>query len=309
MFPPEFDYERADSVAEAVDRLAAHTQAGADAELLAGGHGLVPAMKAGDREPDAVVDLDTEDLVGVTEREDSLAVGALTTYSDLADSTLVREHAPVLADAVAEVGDVQIRNRGTLGGNLVEAHPAADPPAAVLAADATLVLVGPDGEREVPATEFFVGERETVVDPAEILTEIRVPAAGDGTNARTPETGTRDAGASGAGSTDAAYVRRTHPATGYALVGVAAVLDRDGETVTDARVAATGVVEHAVRLPAVEAALAGGPVDADARTAAAATADDDLDTGRFRSDPSASGEFRQGLLATYVERALAAAVV
>jgi len=292
MFPAEFDYERADSVAEAVDRLAAHAEAGTEAELLAGGHGLVPAMKAGERAPDAVVDLDTEELVGVTERDDALAVGALTTYADLADSALVRERAPALADAAGAVGDVQIRNRGTLGGNLVEAHPAADPPAAVLAADATLVLVGPDGEREVPAADFFVGERETVVEPAEILTEVRVATGGEAT-----EAGTNDAG----------YVRRTHPATGYALVGVAAVLDRDGETVTDARVAATAAVERPVRLPAVEAALTGGPVDADAREAAAAAAADGLDDGRFRSDPSASGEFRRQLLATCVERALAAA--
>jgi len=287
MFPAAFDYERVDSVAEAVERLTAHAEAGRETELLAGGHGLVPAMKAGDRAPEVVVDLDADELIGVTEREGGLAVGALTTYAAVADSDLVRDRAPVLADAVAEVGDVQIRNRGTLGGNLVEAHPAADPPAAVLAADATLVLVGPDGEREVTAADFFVGERETIVEPAEVLTEIRVPSA---------------AGA------DAAYLRRTHPATGYALVGVAAVLDRDGETVTGARVAATGAVERAVRLPAVERALTGGPADGDARAAAAADAGADLAAERFRSDPSASGEFRQRLLETYVERALAAAV-
>jgi len=287
MFPAAFDYERVDSVAEAVERLTAHAEAGRETELLAGGHGLVPAMKAGDRAPEVVVDLDADELIGVTEREGGLVVGALTTYAALADSDLVRDRAPVLADAVAEVGDVQIRNRGTLGGNLVEAHPAADPPAAVLAADATLVLVGPDGDREVSAADFFVDERETIVEPAEVLTEIRVPSAV---------------------RADAAYLRRTHPATGYALVGVAAVLDRDGETVTDARVAATGAVERAVRLPAVERALTGGPADGDARAAAAADAGADLAAERFRSDPSVSGEFRQQLLETYVEWALAAAV-
>jgi len=292
MFPDEFDYERTDSVADALDRLGTHADAGRGVELLAGGHGLIPALKARERTPDVVVDLAVEELAGVEERADHLAIGALTTYADLADSEPVRGRAPVLAAAAAETGDVQIRNRGTLGGNLVEAHPASDPPAAMLAADATLVLRGPEGERDVPATDFFRGDRETAVGTREILTEIRLPTAGS----------TADDAA-----TDSAYVRHTHPATGYALVGVAAVLERVDGVVTDARVAATGVVDRPLRLPSVEAALSGNR-PADALDEAVAVADADVDADRLRSDAYASGEFREHLLETYVERALTESV-
>jgi carbon-monoxide dehydrogenase medium subunit len=305
MFPAEFDYERATSVPAALETLASHVEAGREVELLAGGHGLVPGLKARERTPDVVVDLDVDDLAGVSVREDELAAGALTTYADLAASSTARTHAPVLAEAAAEVGDVQVRNCGTLGGNLVEAHPAADPPAAVLAADATLVCQNPGGERTVPATEFFRGDGETAVRDEEIVTEVRVPTAD---------------GASGA------YVRRTHPASGYALVGVAAVVEVDDGVVSDARIAATGALDRPVRLTPVEAALegievgdasldeegeagsegggSGDPGDADAVERAAAAAGADVADAEFRSDPYASGTFRRHVLETYVERAV-----
>jgi carbon-monoxide dehydrogenase medium subunit len=295
MFPAEFDYERAESVSEALDLLEQH--AGADVEILAGGHSLVPAMKTEGREPDVVVDLDVAALDAVNALDDRTVVGALTTYATVADSPAVRATVPLVAEAASEVGDLQIRNRGTVGGNLAEAHPGADLPAAALASDATVLLRNSGGKREVPVTEFFRGDGETAVERGELLTGVRFPH-------------TDDAGF--------AYAKKTHPATGYAMVGVAAVVETeesaDGDdgtggdagegTVSSARVAATGAVDRAVRLPSVEAALAGKPLESDAIDAAAAEARADIDADRLRSDPYASGEFRGELLETYAARAL-----
>jgi carbon-monoxide dehydrogenase medium subunit len=285
MFPERFDYYRAESVDEALALLAEHD----DAELLAGGHSLVPAMKNEGRDPAVVVDLDVEDLRGLElgTGGTSVTIGALTTYADLASDDRLAQVAPVVQSAAREVGDRQIRNRGTLGGNLAEAHPAADPPAAVLASDATLLVDSRDGSRRIPAGEFFEGEGETALGEGEILTGVEVP-------------GQQDVGT--------AYHRRTHPATGYALVGVAAVVSTVQGTVLDARVAATGVVDRAVRLSAVEDELLGSSVGDGVIEAAASEAGTGLNAERLRSDPQASGEFRVSLLETCVERTVSDAV-
>ncbi|WP_436929833.1 FAD binding domain-containing protein [Halosimplex halobium] len=296
MFPAEFDYERAESVGEALELLETH--ADADVEVLAGGHSLVPAMKTEGRSPDVVVDLDVPELDAVNALADRTVVGALTTYATVVDSRAVRANVPLLAETAAEVGDLQIRNRGTVGGNLAEAHPGADLPAAALASDATVLLRNSEGKREVSATDFFRGDGETAVESGELLTGVRVPHADD------------------AGF---AYRRKTHPATGYAMVGVAAVVETDGGgrdgaggdsgegSVSSAWVAATGAVDRAIRLPSVEDALAGEPLETDTIERAASAARDDVDDDRLRSDPHASGEFRGELLETYTARALDAA--
>ncbi|WP_415379331.1 FAD binding domain-containing protein [Halosimplex sp. TS25] len=294
MFPDAFDYERATSVGEALDLLDDH--ADAEVEILAGGHSLVPAMKTEGRSPDVVVDLDVAALDAINALDDRTVVGALTTYADIADSRAARANAPLLAETAAEVGDLQIRNRGTIGGNLAEAHPGADPPAAVLASDATVLLRHRDGKREVPATDFFRGDGETAVEYGELVTGVRVPHTGDA---------------------GVAYAKKTHPATGYAMVGVAAVVETDvvdgnGDetaegTVSSVRVAATGAVDRAVRLPSVENALVGERLDSDAIDAAAGEAQADVEPDRLRSDPYASGDFRRELLETYVARALESA--
>ncbi|MFC7141066.1 FAD binding domain-containing protein [Halosimplex aquaticum] len=284
MFPADFDYERATSVDEAMDLLDDH--ADAEVEILAGGHSLVPAMKTEGRSPDVVVDLDVPALDAINALDDRTVVGALTTYADIADSRALRANAPLLAETAAEVGDLQIRNRGTIGGNLAEAHPGADPPAAVLASDATILLRHRDGKREVPATEFFRGDGETAVEYGELVTGVRVPHTGDA---------------------GVAYAKKTHPATGYAMVGAAAVVEVAEEAVSRARVAATGAVDRAVRLPSVEDALVGERLDSEAIDAAASEAHADIDSERLRSDPYASGEFRGELLETYVARALESA--
>ncbi|WP_255169618.1 FAD binding domain-containing protein [Natrononativus amylolyticus] len=287
MYPPRFDYHRATSLEEARSLLAEH--ADRDPRLLAGGHSLIPALKTDRTTADVLVDLGgIDDLEGVTTEPNETIVGALTTYADLLEASELAERHPVLTDALAEVGDLQVRNRGTLGGNLAQAEPAADLPAAVLAANATIVAHGSGGEREIRADEFFRGERETALETGEVLTRVRLPAAP----------------ASDADRTAGAYVRKTHPASGWASLGVAVVLECEGESVREARLAATGVTDRAIRLESVEDALAGEPLESATVAAAAERAAVGIEPDELRSDLHVSGEYRAGLVPVYVERAL-----
>ncbi|WP_137287608.1 FAD binding domain-containing protein [Halorussus salinisoli] len=317
MFPPEFDYYRATSVEEALELLETH--ADVDSALLAGGHGLLPDAKTGEAAPEVAIDIAGIDALRGVEKAESfdsakagdsddsgqavspVAIGALTTHVTVSESDAVAAVAPVLAEAAGEVGDVQVRNRGTIGGNLAEADPAADLPAAMIAADATLVVRGRDGEREVPADQFFQDAGGTDLGDRELLTDIRVPGTEADDGDAVPAAG-------------GAYAKKTHPATGYALVGVAASLRIADRTVTDARLAASGVADGPVRLTAVEESLAaedvlvGGDPDRDALAAAAERAGETLDPAEVRSDVAASGEFRLHLLESYAERALSTAL-
>jgi len=286
MYPDEFDYYGADSVGEALDLLDEYS--GAETELLAGGHSLLPAMKTGLSSPDVLIDISGIDAMhGIETDGDTLSIGAMTRYSDLVESDAVAEHAPALADAVQQVGDVQVRNRGTIGGNLAHADPAADLPGAALASDATLMVEGADGERSIPADDFFFGMYTTDVGSDELLTRVEVPSADGGVGA---------------------YAKKPSPSSGYAMVGVAALLDTDDGTVESVRVGANGVMDHGVRLGPVEDALAGGSLDADAIATAAGRAGDDLDEDMMMNDLQASNEFRAQLLEVYTERALTAAM-
>lgn len=284
MFPAQCDYHRAGTVEAALYLLGVNEDR--DARLLAGGQGLVQDMKTGAERPDVLVDVGGVDGLGTVEqRGDAVEIGALATHADLARSASLRADAPVLADAASEVADRQVRNRGTIGGNLAEADPAADLPAAVLAAGATVHVEGPDGERSIPADEFFGGGGTTALADDEMLTRVDVPATGDG----------------------GAYVRKTHPTSGYATVGVGARVAVADDVVTRARVGITGVLDGPVGLPSVEEALAGTAADADALEATElATAD--LDRARLRTDPAVTGEYRAEILPVYVERALQAAL-
>ncbi|NHX35562.1 MULTISPECIES: FAD binding domain-containing protein [Halolamina] len=286
MFPPQFDYERPDSLDAALDALADE-----DAVPLAGGHDLVPMLKARERTPGTVVDLGGLAALRGVERvvadgTERLSIGALTTDAALLDADPAGVDA--LLDATSEVGDAQIRNRGTVGGNLAAAHPASDIPAATLAAGATLHLVGPDGDRTVPAGEFATGDHETVCTDDELVTRVSVPLD--------PDAG-------------GAYARKTHPSTGYAAVGVAARLRVVDGAVADPRVAAVGLLDVPTRLPAVEGALvgvdAGSPVDAVAGAAERATEGID---GAVREDHVVSAGQRCAVLPEYTERAVSAAL-
>jgi carbon-monoxide dehydrogenase medium subunit len=286
MYPDEFDYHRAETVEEAIDLLEEYAMD--ETELLAGGHSLIPAMKTGLSSPDVLIDISgIEALQGVSVEDDTLVVGAMTTYSDFLGADASHEHAPALAAAVEQVGDRQVRNRGTVGGNLAHADPASDLPGTAMASDVTLVVQGPDGEREIPAEEFYFGMYATDLGPSELLTRVEVPSA---------------AGAVGT------YAKKASPSSGYAMVGVAALLEVDDGTVTSARVGANGVMDSGVRLGPVEDALAGESLDEETIAAAAERAGEDLDEAMMMDDLQASGEFRGRLLEVYTERALSEAM-
>jgi carbon-monoxide dehydrogenase medium subunit len=286
MYPDSFDYRSASDVGEAVDLLAEHGDS--DVELVAGGHSLLPTMKSGLAKPDVVVDVaDIDQLHGIDHGDGSSHIGAMTTYATVAgDETLDRE--TVIAETAAEIGDQQVRNMGTVGGNIAHSDPAADLPAAVLASNATVHARGPDGTRTIPAAEFFEAMFTTALAEDELLTGIDVPHLGE-------------EGAS-------AYVKKASPSSGYALVGVAAVLETDGDAVTEARVAANGAFDHAQRLDAVEEHLTGVSVDEDAAGEAAGHATDGVESYELMDDETASGEFRGHLLEVYTERAIETAL-
>jgi len=284
VYTTSFEYHRAASVEEAVRLLSLH---GDDAKLLAGGHSLIPLMKLRLARPAHLIDIArAPELQGIREESGRLVVGAATTHRALASSAAVRRSLPMLAEAAAGIGDVQVRGRGTIGGSLAHADPAADLPAVVLALDAELVAVGVGGERIIPAEGFFQGLMATALGPDEVLREIRFPLP-------PPRTGS-------------AYVKHEHPASRYALVGVAAVLELDAAgPVGRARVALTGVGTRAVRAGAVERALGGlEPTDA-TLGAAADRATDGLELHADRSGPV---EYRRNLVRVYTHRALEAAL-
>lgn len=282
MYPAPFEYERAESVEDALSLMDEHSDS--ITELLAGGHSLLPTMKAGLATPDVVIDIGEIDaLRGIENAEGSITVGALTPYSAVDDSETVWTETAVFADAAHHIGDVQVRNRGTVGGNIAHADPASDLPAALLAAEGTVIAHGPDGERSIAADEFFEASYMTALAEDELLTRIELP---------------KRSGHAGA------YAKKPSPSSGYAIVGVAVVLETDGNTVTDARVAVNGAMDHAVRLEPVEEALSGESFTDETITTAAERATDDLDTAMVMDDLQASNEFRAQLVEVYTERAL-----
>jgi len=236
MIPAAFDYHRPASLDDALRLL----QEVPEAKILAGGHSLLPMMKLRVISPRNLIDIGRiAALRGIREEGGGLVIGALTTHWMIESSPLIRARVPALADAAGRIGDVQVRNVGTIGGSLVHADPAADYPAVILAVDAEMVAVGPGGRRTIPAGQFFTGVMASAVRADEILTEIRLPRLPDGTGQ--------------------AYLKFPHPASGFAVVGVAAVVRVQGTRCEDARVAVTGVGPTPYRATAVERLLVGGP--------------------------------------------------
>ena len=282
MIPAAFGYTRAGSVDEALRILASDD----GAKVIAGGQSLLPLMKLRLAHPGTLVDIGRlGERRGVRTLADGrLAVGALTTYADLMDSPA--RHYGVLQDMLPTIGDVQVRNRGTVGGAIAHADPASDLPAALLALDAELVLRSADGSRTVKADGFFEGAFATVLRQGELLTEIILPAPLDN-----------------AGS---AYASLEQPASGYAMVGVAAVviLGQDGR-IAWAGIGVTGVHEHAYRAPEVESALVGSDGSAAAIAAAAAHATDEVEVN---ADIHAGREYRAAMAVVYARRAIEAAL-
>jgi carbon-monoxide dehydrogenase medium subunit len=273
MHAAPFDYARPSTVDEAIALLTRH---GDDAKVLAGGHSLIPAMKLRLAQPKVVVDIGRiAGLTYVREAGGRVAIGAMTTHADIEASRLLRQKCPLLAETAGHIGDVQVRNRGTIGGSLVHADPAADYPAAILALDAEIDLAGPRGRRTVAAGDFFVDLLQTAIRPDEILTEIRVPM--------TPAS--------------VAYEKTEQKASGFALAGVAVVMTPD-----NLRVGVTGVAARPYRAAAVEQALRGRrPPTPEAIEQAAAHAADGIDA---LGDIHASAEFRAHLASVNTRRAL-----
>ena len=277
MIPTAFEYQRAVSLDDALARLAA---AGGAGKLIAGGHSLVPLMKLRLSEPAVLIDVaHVPGFAGIRAAGGLIEIGAGTTHHDVATSALLRERCPVVAETAAVIGDPQVRNRGTLGGSLAHADPAADYPAAMLAVDADLHLKGPAGWRTVRARDFFRGMLTVDLAPDEILAKVTFAPV-----------------------RAAAYAKLRQRASGFAVVGVAAALEvRDG-VIAAARVGLTGAAAAPSRLENVEAALAGRPASASGVAAAAGIAGDGVED--LNDDVHAGAEYRRAMIAVFTRRAL-----
>ncbi|MGH2515120.1 MAG: FAD binding domain-containing protein [Ktedonobacterales bacterium] len=284
MFPNNFDYYAPTSLNEVMSLLQSNS---GDVKLLAGGQSLLPLMKLRLADYAALVDVaKVPELRGIAEEANSIVLGAMTTYFQAIDSDVVQRRCPLITQTLRQVGDPQVRARGTIGGSLAHADPAGDLPAVAVALDAQIGTFGPGGQRSIPAASFFTDLLTTALQENEVLTAVRFAAT------NTPHTGT-------------AYVKHRHPASGYAVVGVAVIvrLNDDG-TCAEARVGVTGAGTHATRASGVEQALRGQVLDEATIGSAAGQAANGLD---LLSDPYASKDFRAHLTQVMTRRALAQA--
>lgn len=283
MIPAAFDYQTPATLEEAVSLLAGDPDG---AKVLAGGHSLIPAMKLRLAQPQLLVDIARiKSLAYIREEGNRILIGATTTHYQLESSELLKQICPLLPLCAASIGDVQVRNKGTIGGSIAHSDPAGDWPAAVIALDADLVLVGPNGERTVKATDFFVDLLTVDLQPGEILREVRLEKP--------------------SGRFGQAYQKVPHPASGFAVVGIAVDLTlNDDGSCKAARVGVTGVDVKAYRAQAVEAALAGTNLDDQTVAAAVEHVCDGIDPN---SDLYASSDYRCALAKVHTRRAIQAA--
>jgi aerobic carbon-monoxide dehydrogenase medium subunit len=283
MYSLDFSYHRATSLSAAHALLAENP----GAKLLAGGHSLIPLLKLRLAAPAALVDIGRiAELRGIAMSGDTIRIGALTTHAELASSTVLKKSASALADAAGQVGDPAVRNRGTIGGNIAHADPASDLPTVLVALGAQIVATRAQSERSIPAEQFFTGIMTTTLADDEIVTAVVVPASGPGQKS--------------------AYAKFSHPASRYAVVGVAALLTRHDGKCTAARVALGGLLPFAKRAPTVERAVIGTSADEATIKTAAAGVTADLGTD-VTGDIFASAEYRAAVAPVYVKRALSAA--
>ncbi len=281
MIATSFEYTRATSLEDAIAKLKDANGAG---KLIAGGHSLVPLMKLRLSEPGMLIDIGRiPGLAGIRKSAGGIEIGANTVHHEVATSPVVKDLCPMLAETAASIGDQQVRNRGTLGGSLAHADPAADYPAALLALDADIAITGGKGARTVKASRFFKGLFTVDLEPDEIITSVRF----------TPVR-------------SAAYAKLHQRASHFAIVGAAAALDVSGGTITSARIGITGATPSAKRLTAVEQQLTGKKASADTIAAASVEAGKTLED--VNSDLHASEDYRRAMVAVFTRRALAAAL-
>jgi len=283
MIPAQFDYLTPATLAEAVSLLGQHPD---DAKILAGGHSLIPAMKLRLATPQILIDIGRiKDLAYIREDGGQIRIGATTTHFQIEASDRLREICPLLPECAAQIGDVQVRNKGTIGGSIAHSDPAGDWPAAIIALGAEIVAVGGGGERVIKADDFFVDMLTTALDQGEILREIRINIP--------------------SGRLGQAYLKVPQPASGFAVVGVAVNLTRDQSgKCNSASIGITGVASKAYRARAVEQALTGSALDDEATAAAATHATDGVSVN---GDLYASDAYRRHLAQVYTRRAIEAA--
>jgi carbon-monoxide dehydrogenase medium subunit len=280
MYAPEFDYYRAGSVSEAAGLLRKYP----GAKLLAGGQSLIPLLKLRLAAPAAVIDIGRiAELRGITIKNGTIHIGAMTTHAELASSPVLAETCRVLAQAAAGIGDPAVRNRGTIGGNIAHADPASDLPTVLVALDAKMTATGPDGQRTLDAGGFFQGLMTTALKEHEILTGIEVPAH---SSVQT-----------------SAYAKFTHPASRYAVIGVAALLTSSGGKCSAARVTIGGMVPKPTRASSVERALTGQELSAENIAKAAVQVSHDIGDDVL-GDIFASEQYRRSVAPVWVKRAL-----
>lgn len=283
MIAAPFEYEAPTTVDEAIRRLA---ELGDRGKVLAGGHSLIPLMKLRLAQPEVLLDIGRiPDLRSVRVEGDRLVIGALATHATVQSDPTVREHCPVLAETAGQIGDAQVRNRGTIGGALAHADPAADYPATVLALDAEVVAQGPAGRRTIPIGEFFTGLLSTALAPDELLVEVRVPRLGAGT-----------AGV---------YLKRPNKASHYAVVGVAAVVSLEGGRISRLGVGITGAGVQPLRATAVERVLNGQTPEPEGIARAAEEAAEGIEP---LDDIHGSAAYRAAMTRVYTRRAIEEAV-
>lgn len=280
MIPPRFDYVKPGGVAEAV-RVLSESE---EPKVLAGGQSLMPLLRFRLAYPDVVVDLGgLAELRGVRDEGDALWIGAMTTHYEVVRDPLIAAHAGLLAQATGTVADPAVRHRGTIGGSLSHADPAGDLPAVALTLDAEFLVTGPDGDRGVPAAEFFADYLTTALEPEDVLTGLRVPKL-DGWSFH--------------------YEKFTRTAQSWALVGVAAAVRRDNGAIAEARVGLTNMGSTPIRARTVEAAVAGVPAQRDALRRASSGADAESAPA---NDVNAQADYRRHLSRVLTGRALATA--
>jgi carbon-monoxide dehydrogenase medium subunit len=281
MISTQFEYSRATSLDDALAKLAATA---GDGKFIAGGHSLVPLMKLRLSEPKILIDIARiPGLSGIREKDGQIEIGAGTVHHDVASSALLRQACPAIADCAAEIGDPQVRNRGTLGGSLAHADPSADYPAVMLALDAEIHMKGPKGWRVVKARDFFQGLFTVDLAADEIIASVTFSPV-----------------------KAAAYAKLHQRASHFAIVGVAAALDVKNGVIQSARIGLTGASSHATRLTDVEKALAGKAASADSIETAARNAGATLED--INSDIHASSDYRRAMIQVFTERALKGAL-
>ena len=274
MHPANFDYHRASSIDEAESLWKENS----DASFLAGGHSLIPAMKLRLSDPGTLVDIsDIDDLKGISRDGDTIRIGALTTHREVGSSDVVKDGCSALSEAAGMIGDPQVRNRGTIGGNVAHADPASDYPGILMALGATIVT----SSRSIVVDDFFTGLFETALNDGEVITEIQVPAIGT--------------------SSGAAYTKFFNPSSRYAVVGVGALVSKSNGSCSSCRIGVTGAADHAFRASVAEETLQGSDLGDDAVAASAAKV---ADGQEMLSDLSASANYRTHLCGVMAKRAI-----